>query len=126
MATSAKPRTPVVLVTTVREFAEDVVPGVIPEEAVAAFADRAVYVHDLAFEGTLFDAIAETTESSDDAEEILGALDAFAEEYDEDLADLAGGIPEEGWERGLHLDATYDQVVAAFKKDGFDVRPLVF
>ncbi len=121
---STQPR--IVLVETVRSFAAQYFADVIPEAALAAFGDRAVYLHDLAFEGTLFDVIPETTATDENAEEILGALDQFTEEYDDDLADLVGGAPAEGWERGLHLDATYDQVVEAFKKDGFEVRPISF
>jgi hypothetical protein len=121
MARSSK--RPAVLVSTLADFARAFPDHDIPEAFVTQFGARIVYVHLDDLEDTLFESV---LESSDDSygEELTDLLLDHAHEHEESILEQLGraGAEEVGYDVGIHLDATYEEAVKCFEKDGFEVR----
>lgn len=131
MSTPRKPAAPksaptgpkIVLVSTVRAFATTHRAEFLTDDVVRDLAERAVFVHDARFENTLFTALPERGETTEDAEFILDELEDFAAEYGDELEALLGPGPAgRALEWGLHAEAAYADVVAQFQKEGFEVK----
>lgn len=122
-AASAPTGPKIVLVTTVRAFATTHRAEFLTDDVVRDLAERALFVHDARFENTLFKALPEKGEATEDAEFILDELEDFAAEHGDDLEALLGPGPAgRALEWGLHAEAAYADVVAQFQKDGFEVK----
>jgi hypothetical protein len=107
---------PLAIITTVRELAKWMPPGV-----VEIYGSRpAWFVLEMDAElVTIFEQVPEDPMPKGKVEAILTGLRAFATERNTELQTILG--PTDGISFGFHVDAALDRVVEAFEEDGFEV-----